>query len=708
MGYDGTADMCKSRTRLATVAVLSAAATLLSACSNPEESAAAALADAESDWTSALAELDPAKRLRAYEAAIGDVEGVAKKYAETPQGQAISAGRAVGGVSIVAMRAMRDGLAERAECYAKPTAECLRPFGSRANREGASSASTPDAALATARALVCEAGFAPASAPLEPFKINRPVYAQQLLRVALAAAECGKADEVKSAIEAYKAAEPATGAARTNTYLSILATDALEPAWPSILADLESTLGTGGLNGDAAANVVLSMAIRYAALGDAEAALAKYRYFTDTLNYRADAQSKLSLASRLILAGDPAAGLAVAQDGVGENQRTSYAASAFHGAAVELGRGLGLLEATSAPRPRLGDASSVAGYFAPADAAARTKYASAVAALEAALDAFVGAAPPQDIPIGDSGTDVTYGIVALLHQKLGAEDRAAAAIAKAERVRASRPQGAQTATQESLLPYQALIASAQGKHAEAVAHAESIMRFRSDYVRLVPAAIAAAGDLEQALVAADRVGARSNASGSAQTAIIGALIEAGKLDQAAQVVDAIAGDARSKSVFYWQLVTKAANDGDRRRAEDLAARFGLLNGPGDRLQLVALLLNSEKVARDRGRAEPIIREMFTLGEEIERAGGGANPFQRSEQYLAQEAARAAFVNGHTDLGIELYRAASRKDQRPLIAAFRDGMSARDTTSILMLAHDNLQGEPLGYVIDAAARRLETN
>src|SRR5690606_21175336 len=166
------------------------------------------------------------------------------------------------------------------------------------------------------------------------------------------------------------------------------------------------------------------------------------------------------------------------------------------------------------------------------------------------------------------------------------------AIAKAERVRASRPQGAQTATQESLLPYQALIASAQGKHAEAVAHAESIGRFRSDYVRLIPAAIAAGGDLELALVAADRVGARSNASASAQTAIIGALIDAGKLEQAAQVIDAIPGDARSKASFYWQLVTKAANDGDRRRAEEMAAKYGLLHGAGERLQLVALLLDS--------------------------------------------------------------------------------------------------------------------
>ena len=35
----------------------------------------------------------------------------------------------------------------------------------------------------------------------------------------------------------------------------VLATDALEPAWPSILVDLETMLGTGALNGDAAANV---------------------------------------------------------------------------------------------------------------------------------------------------------------------------------------------------------------------------------------------------------------------------------------------------------------------------------------------------------------------------------------------------------------------------------------------------------------------
>ena len=65
----------------------------------------------------------------------------------------------------------------------------------------------------------------------------------------------------------------------------------------------------------------------------------------------------------------------------------------------------------------------------------------------------------------------------------------------------------------------------------------------------------------------------------------------------------------------------------------------------------------------------------------------------------------AFRGGHTDLGIELYRAAGRKDQRPLFEAFNDKTDDDDLTKLLVLAHDNLSGAELGYVIDAAIRHL---
>src|SRR5690606_12593398 len=112
------------------------------------------------------------------------------------------------------------------------------------------------------------------------------------------------------------------------------------------------------------------------------------------------------------------------------------------------------------------------------------------------------------------------------------------------------------------------------------------------------------------------------------------------------------------------------------------------------------------VARDRGKAEPIIREIFTLGQERDRAGANASFLDRSTTFYAQEAAAHAFRNGHIDLGIELYKAAANKDQRPLFQAFRPGLSERDLKAILLLAHDNLRGEQLGYVIDAAVRHLE--
>jgi hypothetical protein len=688
-------------TRYAEGAVLLAGLCLFAGCGNPEQSAIDAVAQAEADWTDALAESDPRRRLGAYDSIIDDLESVVENYPETPQGQSLAAGRAIGSMSLTRVKAVRDSLAARAECYASPTVQCLQPFSSRPNDSGAAAAGASNDALAQAQSQVCARGFAAADQMLDAFKINKPVYAQQLIQVALAAAECDKPEEVLAAIDAYRKAEPAVGANRIGAYLGILATEALEPAWASMLTELESTLQSGGLDANTAATLTLTMAVRYAALGDARAAVGKYTYFTETLNYQADAQTELDLAAKLVAAGAADAGLAIAQAGR-PNDAAGYAAVALHRATAELGTRLGLLDANATAAPRIYDTATIRDYFAPIAAAESARYLSAAATIEEALDKLVASTDVETIPIGGGGADAAYGVLALVQQKAGAADRAVAALAKAERLRGARAAGVQTATQQYFLPFQILMALAQDRGEDAVRYAQ--IRLQPYYLELILDAIATSGTAEQALTAAGTLNAASNPR--AYTAIIGALIEAGKLDQAEQVINAFAGSAAEKNVLYWQLVTKAANDGDPRRAEQAAERFGLLNGPGERMRLFTTLLNSEDVARDRRRAEPIIREIFSLGEQLDQAGGGSNAFQRNERYLAQEAARAAFQSGFIDLGIELYEAASRKDQRPLFAAFNDKLRTAELTRILMLAHDNLQGEALAYVIDAGIRHLE--
>jgi hypothetical protein len=182
--------------------------------------------------------------------------------------------------------------------------------------------------------------------------------------------------------------------------------------------------------------------------------------------------------------------------------------------------------------------------------------------------------------------------------------------------------------------------------------------------------------------------------------IVQALIEAGETEKADQVIASLPMDANVRNAFYWDMVAKAAADGNADKAEKIAGERSLLNTPADRLRLLTTLLNSEEIATDRGDAEPIIREIFKIGSDLE-----ANS---TNQLIAQEAARQAFRNGYTDLGIELYRAAQRKDQAPLFEAFHEGLRKRDLTEILMLANDNLSGESRAYVIDAAIRYLNAN
>ncbi|MGE0410335.1 MAG: hypothetical protein AB7P23_13895, partial [Amphiplicatus sp.] len=666
-------------------------ASLLVACGNPEKSAEKAAAKAEADWAGARDSLDPQKRLKAYDAVIKDVETIGKKYPKTNIGAAIAIGRSVGGVSISTMKMQRDALAPRADCYAKPRAECLRPFASASFRESGGAAAAPENAQVAAQKLICEKNFAAADKALDNFKINKPAYAAQLVQVALAAEDCGKPDEVKVAIGAWQAAEPSQGASRVKAVLSILSNEQLKPGWPALLGELEQSIASGALDPNTAANATLTLAVRYAELGDAKAALAKYSYFTDTLNYQADWQSKLSLAANLILAGAPAEGLAI----VANNNQKSFSVIALHQSAAELGRGVGVIPSnTGAALPSLYNVKSIDEFMAPLNGADKARYAAGAAVVEAEMDKLAPVVAVQDSAIGMSGLDCTYGVLALVHQKLGAPDKATAALQKGLALRqALLAPGAQNVGLDYFAQYQTLLALAQGD-IDAAATVSQAINNRNDTTRLIVRSLAVKGEAEKALTLASQLGNGDNRG--AYQHIIEGLIEAGKLDKAEEVINAFPGDMRTKNGFTWLLVNKAADEGDAKRAQAIADKAGLLSGPADRFRLLTVSLNNEKVAGDRRKAEPIIREIFMLGEEIDKNGGGGG----YENYYAQNAAWQAFHNGYSDLGVELYKAASKKDQRPLFEAFSDKMKEKDFTEIFMLAQDNLSGEPLGYVIDA--------
>ncbi len=80
-------------TKVALGVGLVAGAALLAACGNPEKASEKVVAKAQADWASARDDLDPQKRVKAYDGVIKDVEAVGKKYKKTPLGAAIAAER---------------------------------------------------------------------------------------------------------------------------------------------------------------------------------------------------------------------------------------------------------------------------------------------------------------------------------------------------------------------------------------------------------------------------------------------------------------------------------------------------------------------------------------------------------------------------------------------------------------------------------------
>ena len=675
---------------------LLAGALMLSACADPEKSAQKSLDAGKADWDKAGESLDPQKRVKAYQSAIDGVESLARKFKKTPTGQALAAGRTAGGVSLPAMKSDYERLAERAACYGAPTPECLLPFASSGFRDSAAAGSAEDAGQAAMR-LVCEKNFAKAETALEPLKINRPVYAANLVQVALQAAQCDKPAEVKAAIAAYMAAEPSVGADRVGALLSILQTDQLEDAWPMVLTQVEKEIESAGLAPGEAANVDLTLAVKYAAIGEAASAVRKFTHVTDELGYGVDVRIRIDLASALLASGHPQEAMSIAGGGGGGDLRLWV----VHGAAQMLGGRLGVIRspgAATANVPYTGDLSE---FLAAAPGDRRKHDAEIAGQIEAELDKFVAERQPTGEYLGMVGCDTVYGMLALIQQKLGDSAKATALAGKGEKTREalSRPGSYNPEAQNYLAEFQLLVAIAQGDTDGAAALYGRVIPVGNDPVKLILVALARKGEAEKALTFA---AATNRASGQTYELLINELGAHGHGKEAEAVLAAFPGDAGTRSALAWGLVEKAAAAGDLKTAESAAEKYSLLNIPAYRLRMSELKAEAAIAKKDRGKAEAAIREMFALGDALDKEAAQS----QARGYYAQNAAAQAFKAGYADLGIELYRAASIKDQRPLFEAFSERSKPADFPKVLMTAHDNLQGEALGYVIDSAIRRLE--
>jgi len=675
--------------------ILMAGVLVLTGCSDPEEAARESMGAVRADWDKAHSGLDPEQRVLDYQDAVQEVEGIISDYGETQVGSSLASGRAVDGLSLAAMKSALDGLAPRAACYAAPSVDCLAPFASSGYRSNA--AGSAEDAARRAVLLVCDKGFADADAALEGVKINRTLYASNLVQVALQAAQCDKPDAVKAAVAAYLAAEPAQGADRVGKLMSILQTDALRAAWPDVLAVVEKELPAAGLPPGNVAGYELSLAVLYAEAGNSEAALAKYRHVTEDLGYTADVTVRRDLAGALIRNGNTTAGMELAK-GDGSRDMTM---DAINAAAVGLGRELGLLNAGVSPTANLQPRGTLTDYFAPVDAGTRQAAAAAAGRVEAELDTFVAAQKPEGKWLGMSGAETTYGILAVIQQKIGAADKASALVRMSEETRAalSRPGTYRADARSYLGEFQVLVLLAQGKVDEAAGIFDRVTPVGHDVGRLVLAAYAQQGKAEEAMAFASR----TNRGLNEYDLIIKELAASGHADKAEQVLNATPGNASAKAGMAWGLVEKTAAAGDIGQAEAIAGKYKLLGNAGYRMRMLELKAEAAIARKDRGAAEQAIREMFAYGEELDKSAGQG----RSQATNAQNAAIVAFKAGYTDLGIELYRAASNRDQRPFFAAFGDNTDPDDFPALLLVAHDNLRGEQLGYVIDACIRRLQS-
>lgn len=673
------------------------AALLLAGCGDPQQAAQNRIQSVHEALTNASKDLDPLDRLATYDKLLDQVKAVGANYGKTPTGRAIAAGDTVDGVSIAGMQARRDALAARAKCYADPTVACLQPFGSgAAQRQSAQ----PQNALAQSAALICAVGFAAADQSLASFKINQPVYTKQLVQLALAAAACHKPDAVKAAIGAYMATVPA-GDERTGSLLSILATPDLQPAWPLVSTELENGLKSGAIAGQNAGSAALALAVAYAKSSDIKDALAKYAYFTDTLHDRASDDTIEKLAVAVMLAGDADTAVKIAD---GSSVPSDKGTFLVRNAAKALGQRMGLLAGLGYPYevvqsvndggPHFG---TIRDYLKAVDGQDKARDAKAADTIEGQVDKLAASSTRADL--GEAwGLDSDYAIVALARYKLGDPGKAAATSKKATDLQ-TRLLG-----QEQASGYTVLLHLAQGDAATAARLAKAA-NANLGYPALILTSVAATtGDATKTLSVRGELGDLIPDS-AAFSAMVAGLTQAGKPDEVDKLIAAWPGDPAAKPTFYEPMLDQMIADGNVDGARSFMARHSPISGDLEQYRFDRRLLASKKIAGNRSVAEPIIREMFKIGQGMDK-GNGLSYAGGSDHYTAQNAATMAFENGYTDLGIELYQAAENRDQRPLVAAFPDNMKKADMPKLLMLAQDNASGDALGYVVDHAITYLQ--
>ncbi|MEO0617172.1 MAG: hypothetical protein AAFY69_13665 [Pseudomonadota bacterium] len=654
---------------------------------DPVERSTKALEAARDDWETARAIMAPQQRVAAYRELIEELREIAERYPETPIGQALAQGREANGLSLQRLDAETERLATRATCYADPTVECLLPFTSPAfNRAGQSAGNS-------SRDLICTQGLDAANAGLEGKRINKRLYADELVQLAFAAAGCDKPEAVAGAVAAYINAEPLTGAERALKIAQIVNTPDLAAGWQPAIDTLEAALEADDVSNDAKATIALTLVHAYGRQQARDEAVAKYRFVTETLGFQLG--SARDIGGRLIAVGALDEGLKLAHASVSQPRLRPFGETSFMMRAMQLlAEDLGL----TGNAMNVGSHTAVSDIrklFSPPERVVADAMLNTLSAVESTLDTLDRSSWRRNgSEYGNA--NAAYGLIGVLRRKLGDSAGAVAALDKAD---ALYEDGASPKT--ATTSYRFLVAAAdedlntmrqlgvaQGGHGS----------FR---VRLYIRAAVADGRIEDAIetMAAASPG---DAGGNYYWELVRAMIDHKQLDRLEAVIEAAPGGARDKKRYASISMQAFAAAGKPESVQSLATQYQLMGTAREQEILKELLIQAHAVAGNEDRARTLIAELFETGQ----AADARTQSYNNQRWRAQGAASKAFEVGLFDYGMSLFREARRRNHQPLTMAIRCcEPSKAQLTQILMAAHDFLPEAEVQTVIGGVVTSL---
>lgn len=632
------------------------AAALLSACGDPEVAAEEALQKAAADWSEAREIMAPQERVREYDAVIKAVERVADKYAKTPLGGRIAAGREAAGVSLSNYKSEHSRLSARADCYAAPNVECLTPFTKpvflenlRHYRSQAAQPSRKLSKIQQVRVQVCEDGFATAIGGLEHLRVNTTQYVKEIVQLGFSAGACDRPDDLIAAAEAAFDAQPGGEAKQAQFALGLLSTAEFHPAWPVLAQRLEDGLAADVYPANLAGGVATALASFYAANRQIPAALEKVE-LVKTLGFRLDRGVAEKVASYTFLEGATEDALAMVDGEHGQmvilHQVSAWLRTFDKTGQLDLAVVRGAVNYPHATWDAL---------FPELDLATTEKLLELARRIEEVAGTYPTVNRPTNHPLHH-----TYANLAVAYERLNATEAADASIQTLHEL--TRPRTTSKAVLFAVFPEaHFVIALRRGDYdtlSEAQAKAQLLDRVNGENLMLRSAL--QSGNAEQALTLAT-----NRFSGQISTQhyqlIIETLTASGHGAEARRVLAAMPTVAPIRATIAWQQVGDELADGDAAAAKQLAEEYELLNSPLHEHQFAKMKATAFVERGDPQAAQAAIREAFALGQELD--ADFINSDQNSREsggHSADEMTELAFSAGYFELGDELFREARHK------------------------------------------------